>query len=69
MQNGHTSAQNGHPSTTCDCAKCHDRMTLVDSIPSLGGLSELLVFHCRACNQVDNKIDVFVAADVPSMWR
>jgi hypothetical protein len=44
-------------------------MTLVDAVPSLGGRSELLVFHCRACNQVDNKIDVFVAADAPSLWR
>ena len=37
------------------CLSCGDGMELVRTIPRLGVLPELLVFHCPSCKEVDAK--------------
>jgi hypothetical protein len=38
---------------TLACLSCGDAMELVRTIPKLGVLPELLVFHCPSCKEVD----------------
>jgi len=40
---------------TLACLSCGDAMELVRTIPKLGVLPELLVFHCPSCKEVDTK--------------
>ncbi len=37
-----------HPS----CPRCGNPMGLVNTVPKLGAVPELLVFACEACNEV-----------------
>jgi hypothetical protein len=48
---------------TLKCPKCGEPMNLVRSIPKLGALPELCVFHCEACHEVEIREDERV--DVP----
>jgi hypothetical protein len=40
---------------TLACLSCGDAMEFVRTIPKLGILPELLVFHCPSCKEVDTK--------------
>jgi hypothetical protein len=40
---------------TLVCLSCGDAMDLVRTIPKLGVLPELIVFHCPSCKDVDTK--------------
>ncbi len=40
---------------TLVCLSCGDAMDLVRTIPKLGVLPELIVFHCPSCKGVDTK--------------
>ena len=51
----------------CDCPECHQPMKLINSVPKLGALPELLVFYCRACDEVEG-VDG-ATNSVPTMWR
>jgi hypothetical protein len=39
---------------TCDCRLCDQPMRLIRRLPKIGGAPELLVFHCRECNEIDS---------------
>jgi hypothetical protein len=50
----------------CACERCNRPMKLINSVPKLGGLPELLVFYCRTCDDANGKSE---ADNVPTMWR
>ena len=39
----------------CLCRKCRRPMTLIRTLPRLGGVPELQVFYCRDCDEVEGK--------------
>jgi hypothetical protein len=51
---------------SCACRQCNRPMKLINSVPRLGGLPELLVFYCGDCDEVNGRSE---PADVPTMWR
>ena len=50
----------------CACEQCNRPMKLINSVPRLGGLPELLVYYCGVCDEVNGRSE---ADGVPTMWR
>jgi hypothetical protein len=58
--------ENEEHDAVCACVKCSRPMTLFDRVPRPGGLPELRVFYCRACDEVNGNSK---SGNAPTMWR
>jgi len=54
---------------TLACLSCGDAMQLVRTIPKLGVLPELLVFHCPSCKELDTMELMSAQHETSRMFR
>jgi hypothetical protein len=54
MQDREQQGQDQNDVEQCNCRLCDQPMKLIRRLPKIGAAADLLVFHCRECDEIDS---------------